>query len=102
MHGGSPQGTNQGGNNWGQRGNAGGAGGAGVDPQSYNRPLGFVKAGGSGSAQPGNANAEDGAKPVEVVLDDVQAERERMEKVARDAEVAFRDVRPLSQLPIHL
>lgn len=76
----APSGGNSGQQNrgWGPRG---GAAPGVVDPQSYNKPIGFV--------QPG---AEKQAAPAEPVIDDAQRERERAERAHREAQALFEDV----------
>jgi hypothetical protein len=68
--------------------------GAAADPQSYNRPVGFVA---SGTAADGRspASRERGTSNAPgPEIDDAQIERERAEKAAREAEYLFRDVSP--------
>lgn len=53
------------------------------DPQSYNKPIGFVGQGG--------AELKPDA-PAEPIIDDAQRERERAERAHREAETMFLDV----------
>lgn len=74
-----------------------------VDPQSYAKPVPFV---GGGSPTVGGAQGAAGiASPVVAPsVSDVQKERERVERAAREAEAAFKEVRrPWSfHLPVRL
>lgn len=65
---------------WGPRGGASPS----VDPQSYNKPIGFV-----GQGQGAEVKQEAAAEPV---IDDAQRERERAEREHRQAQVMFEDV----------
>jgi len=61
------------------------------DPQSFNKPIGFVAQGGAGvGAGAGPSGAAEAAAPPEVM--DVEKERLRAERVAREADALFRDV----------
>ena len=70
-----------------QQGNAWGPRGGQQDPQSYNKPIGFV---GAGTAVGAAKEAE--ARPSPPPVDEAQQERERAQRAQRDAEALFRDV----------
>jgi RNA-binding protein 25 len=69
------------GTGWGPRG-----GQHQADPQSYNKPIGFIAAGGEADKSEAVVEA-----PVPEI-DDAQRERERAEKAHREDEFLFRDV----------
>ena len=62
---------------------------AASDPQSYNKPVGFVPSGAGDARSP---SRERGASTAAPEVDDATKERERAEKAAREAEYMFRDV----------
>ncbi|KAI5481570.1 hypothetical protein MNV49_002796 [Pseudohyphozyma bogoriensis] len=79
----------QGGNNWGPRGGQNQQQQQ-VDPQSYNKPIGFVAAGGP---QAGGSQDEVKRDANNVpVFDDEERERDRLARDRREAEAMFRDV----------
>lgn len=71
-----------------QQGNAWGSRGGQQDPQSYNKPIGFV---GAGTAV--GAAKEADARPSPPPVDEALQERERAQRAQREAEALFRDVR---------
>ncbi|KAM0754808.1 hypothetical protein T439DRAFT_377233 [Meredithblackwellia eburnea MCA 4105] len=70
-------------NGWGPRGGSNGAAAGAVDPQSYNKPIGFV----AGTGSRGAENVE--SAPTGPT--DEEQERSRLERERREAENMFRD-----------
>lgn len=71
---------------------------ASVDPQSYNKPIGFLAAGTKPEPSlAGRIAPQEDVKPV--FVDHEKIERERLDRVVRDAEQQFQDVRSLYSFP---
>lgn len=73
-----PQSHQESSNGWGARGGQ-------IDPQSYNKPIGFVA---SGAVSNQDGSIASGSK-----ISDADAERARIEQVKKSAEAMLRDVR---------
>lgn len=73
-----------------------GFGPASVDPQSYNKPIGFVASGVTPIAPvvTGRVDGKGEMKPAPPVVDLELNERERIERARRDNDAAFLDVSP--------
>ena len=72
-----------------------------MDPQSYNKPIGFVAAGTKPEASLASRIApQEVVKPV--VVDIERIEREKLDRAARDSEQQFQDVRPFVAIRLEL
>lgn len=91
---------------WGARAGSASSGtpshsGGAVDPQSYNKPVGFVPSGAADGQSPAGQGQDRGAMTAAPEVDDAGKERERAERAAREAEYLFRDVSVQLASPTH-